>query len=120
MATRAEQYRATEQRKKSVKAAKKKKSKAKRRSSSAAAVEARDKKHAEKKATVALEATTNGDGTPAKKRSRKSTRTSANRGKADAPLNIRDELKRSSPENRYAASAPSKRRARPRASSANA
>jgi hypothetical protein len=55
----------------------------------------RSKKHAERKATYALEETAGG------RPARKSTRKSANRSKPDAGLNGREEIKKGSPEQRY-------------------
>jgi hypothetical protein len=54
----------------------------------------RSKKHAEKKATYALEAPTEG------RPSRKSTRKSANRAKPDTNLHLRDTRQKTSPEAR--------------------
>jgi hypothetical protein len=49
------------------------------------------KRHAEAKATHALEVTTSG------RPSRKSTRASANRVKADAPMNLTEEFRKGAP-----------------------
>jgi hypothetical protein len=54
-------------------------------------------KRAERKATYALEKPS-GDG----RRSRKSTRASANRSKPDTNLNLREARQKGSPENRFA------------------
>jgi hypothetical protein len=56
----------------------------------------RAKKHAEKKATYALEETAAGA-----QPSRKSTRKSANRAKPDTNLTLRESLQKGSPEARY-------------------
>ena len=91
MTTRAEQFRATQERRGPSKAAK-------RASGSKPGLaprdRSRDKPHAAKKATYALELTS---GRP----SRKSTRKSANRSKPDAAFNLREQLTRGSPEERF-------------------
>ena len=96
MATRAQQFRAESQRTGAAKAKKAKRAKGSKPGVPKAA-RSRDKKHAAKKATYALEPT------PAKGRpARKSTRSSANRAKADSGLNAREQLRKGSPEAKYA------------------
>ncbi len=90
MATQAEQHRAEEQRTNRAPRVRQGRSKP----GVAPKVRARAKKHAEHKATYALEET-NG-----KRPSRKSTRKSANRSKPDAALNAREQLQKGSPEQR--------------------
>jgi hypothetical protein len=95
MATRSEQYRAEEQR-----------DAAKRRRASARKEPAHDgtpagsdnggNGHVQKKATYALETTAEGQ-----RPSRKSSRKSANRAKADATFNIVEELRKNSPASRF-------------------
>jgi hypothetical protein len=93
MATRAEQKRADDQR---ARAAKKKKPSAKRsKPGIPKAARSRDKKHAAKKATYALE-------TNEGRASRKSTRKSANRAKPDAALNGREQIVKGAPSRRFA------------------
>lgn len=94
MATRAEQYRAEEQRK-----GKRKVRSGRSKPGVPGPKRTRAKKHAAKKATYALEET------KGKRPSRKSTRKAANRMKPDAGLNRREELQKGSPENRYEKSA---------------
>jgi len=93
MATRSEQYRANEERSGEVK-------RAVRASRSKPGVppakRTREKQHAEKKATYAMEPVPEG-GRP----SRKSTRKSANRAKPDATFNLVEELRKSSPTARF-------------------
>lgn len=60
----------------------------------------RDKKHAARKATYALELSA-----PATTPSRKSTRKSANRSKPDTGFNLREMLLKGSPEARFARTA---------------
>ncbi len=98
MATRAQQFRADAQRTGAAKAKKAKRAKGSKPGIPKAA-RSRAKKHAEKKATYALEPT------PAKGRpARKSTRSSANRAKADAGLTGREQLRKGTPEAKYAKS----------------
>jgi hypothetical protein len=92
MATRAEQFRAEAQRKKSPRKAKPKRASA----PSSDKGTARASQHAGRKASYALESSG-----PDGKRSRKSTRGSANRVKADASLNIRESLVKGSPEAKF-------------------
>ena len=88
MATKAEQFRSTEERtrrkKKRVSIKKPKKG-----------AWGRSKSHAAKKATHALEPTE-----PGKRPSRESTRSSANRAKPDAPFNITEETRKGAPSER--------------------
>ena len=52
----------------------------------------REKHHADVKATHALE-----DSAPGKRPSRESTRTSSNRAKPDAPMNVTEEIRKGAP-----------------------
>jgi hypothetical protein len=88
MATKAEQFRSAEERK-----ARKNKAKHRAERKPKKAQWSRDKKHAAVKATHALE-----DAEPGARRSRVSTRTSANRAKPDAPFNVTEETRKGSPE----------------------
>jgi hypothetical protein len=90
MATRAEQFRAETQRRSSVPKKKAKLSPGPPRTKKGTA---RSVQHAAKKASYALESSA-----PDGRRSRKSTRGSANRMKPDSPLNIRESLVKGSPE----------------------
>jgi hypothetical protein len=92
MATRSEEFRAAEQRGNSKKRAKPRKGRSK--PGSKPSERSREKKHAGRKATVALEES-------AARPSRKSTRSSANRAKADANFNLREEARGTSPDTRY-------------------
>ncbi len=93
MATRSEQFRAEAQRK----------SRGKKRTGNAKPGKpARAKKHAEKKATFALEETGG-------KRSRKSSRKSANRAKPESTLEIREQIQKGSPERVFERAAARKR-----------
>ncbi len=83
MTTKAEEFRANAQRKGHPKRAATKKLKR--------SAWSRAKQHAAVKATHALEVTTNGPP------SRKSTRASANRAKADAPMNLTEEVRKTAP-----------------------
>ncbi len=83
MATRSETFRADEQRKGRARASKK---------PSESKKPSRAKQHAGRKATFALE---DGD---SKKKSRKSSRKSANRAKPESTLEIREQMQRSTPE----------------------
>jgi hypothetical protein len=96
MATRAQQFRA-EQQQRGAKESKEGHQPAVKQSRSGDISEAHPNKHAEKKATYALEAPAS-DG----RRSRKSTRASANRSKPDANFNLREMRQKGSPENRFA------------------
>jgi hypothetical protein len=91
MATRAEQKRADDQR---AQAAKKKPSVKRSKPGTPKAARSRDKKHAAKKATYALE-------TNKGRASRKSTRKSANRAKPDAALNGREQIVKGAPSRRF-------------------
>jgi hypothetical protein len=84
MATRAEEYRSTQQRTRRPGRVSTKKPKK--------AAWDKDKSHAAAKATHALEPTN-----PGKRPSRKSTRSSANRAKADAAFNITEETHKGAP-----------------------
>jgi hypothetical protein len=95
MATRAQEFRAESQRTGAAKKTKARRAKATKPGVPKAA-RSRDKKHAAKKATYALEPAT--EGRPA----RKSTRSSANRAKADSNLNGREQLRKGTPEAKYA------------------
>ncbi len=87
MATRAEQFRSTEQKKgKPSKVSAKKPRKAQ---------WSRAKSHAASKATYALEPTA-----PGARPSRESSRSSANRAKPDTAYNLTEETKKGAPENR--------------------
>jgi hypothetical protein len=92
MATRAEQFRAETQRRSSVPKKKAKRSPAPPRAKGTA----RSVQHAAKKASYALESSA-----PDGRRSRKSTRGSANRMKTDSALNIRESLIKGSPEAKF-------------------
>lgn len=96
MATRSEEFRSASQRTGAAKAKKAKRAKAGKPGVPKGA-RSRDKKHASKKATYALEES---NGRPA----RKSTRSSANRAKADSGLNAREQLRKGNPEAKYAKS----------------
>ncbi len=89
MATRAEQVRAEQSKRGPRAKAHVSKKKAKK------AEWSRESKHAGSKATHALEETAAG-----RRPSRESTRGSANRVKSDAPLNVTEETRKGSPENR--------------------
>src|SRR6186997_2882598 len=91
MATQAEQKHAEDQRR--VRRAKTRAGRTK--PGVAPAERSRDKAHAGKKASYAL------DESSSKRPSRKSTRKGANRSKPDASLNIREALVKGSPEARY-------------------
>jgi hypothetical protein len=88
MATRAEQYRSDEQRK-GGKPHRKAERKPKKPAWS------REKHHAEVKATHALE-----DSAPGKRPSRKTTRASSNRAKADVRFNLTEETRKGTPRTR--------------------
>jgi hypothetical protein len=90
MATRSEQHHAAEVHENQAKNAKGRTPK-----TGSAPNGTRNKKHAGRKATYALEES--GAGRP----SRKSTRKSANHAKPDAGLNVREELRKGSPTARY-------------------
>lgn len=94
MATRSEQHHADEQRKAGAKKAKARVPNS--RPGVAPEKRTRAKKHAGRKATYALEQTN-----PQKRPSRKSTRKSANRAKADTSLNLVEGLRKGSPESRF-------------------
>lgn len=92
MATRAEQYKAAQERHgHEGSGVRKERSKP----GVPPAARSHDKKHAQKKATYALEQTTNG------RPSRKSTRKAANRAKPDSNFNLREEMQKASPTNRF-------------------
>ena len=95
MATRAERFHADEQRT-TEDTATAQQNKSRSRPGAPPAKRTRAKKHAEKKASYALET---GDG--GSRPSRKSTRKSANRSKPDANLNLREALQKGSPEARF-------------------
>lgn len=90
MATRAEQFRTEEERGRRASSAKAKSKKKK------AAAATKPETHAQKKATYARE-THSADSRP----SRKSTRSSSNRAKADSSLVLSQERERISPERRF-------------------
>jgi hypothetical protein len=92
MATRSQQFRAEAQRRKSAPKAKSKRSPAPVREKGTV----RSDQHAGKKASYALEASA-----PDGRRSRKSTRGSANRMKTDATLTLRESLVKGSPEAKF-------------------
>ena len=92
MATRAEQYRAGQARRGRSNGAKQK---AGSKPGLARSDRSHSKVHAAKKASYALEPER------AARPSRKSTRKSANRAKADASLNLREQLQKGSPEARF-------------------
>jgi hypothetical protein len=94
MATRAEQFRAQEQRRGGAKKAKRKNTRPSRPGAPHAGRQ-RASKHAARKATYALEESAG------KRPSRKSTRKSANRAKPDASFNRREEMQRDAPEERH-------------------
>ncbi len=97
MATRSEQFRATQQKHRSKRAAKKAKEHEVKKARPKRAEHAHENVHAAKKASVALEPRS------AKgKASRKSSRGSANRGRNDVNVSeLRGERSQSSPEGRY-------------------
>jgi hypothetical protein len=97
MATRSEQAHAEEQRKNGSSKSRTRAGRSK--PGAPPGTRTRAKKHAGRKATYALEATEAPEGG---RPSRKSTRKSANRAKADAGLTGREQLVKGSPENRYA------------------
>ena len=103
MATRAEQFHADEQR--TGKSAERKRA-ARTKPGVPASKRSRSKVHAAKKAAYALELPAN-----AKRPSRRSSRSSANRSKPDTAYNAAEEIRKGSPESRY-------RKARARASKA--
>src|SRR5262252_5383376 len=94
MATRSEQFRAMQSRRGQSKAARKKRAMSSK-PGIAASDRSREKVHAGKKATYALETVTTARPT------RKSTRKSANRSKPDAAFNLREELQKGSPQERF-------------------
>lgn len=94
MATRAEAFRANEQKHGQDST---KKQKAGSKPGARASAKTRAKEHAAKKATYALEAPVAAGTRP----SRKSTRKSANRAKPDADLTLREQLVKGTPENRF-------------------
>ena len=94
MATRSEQHHADEQRHKE-RESKTNKQGNRSKPGSAPGDRLRSKKHAERKATHALEPDRRG------RPSRKSTRKSANRAKPDTNLNLREDLQKGSPEARF-------------------
>lgn len=102
MSTRSEKFHAEEQRQNSVKKSASKKT-AKKAKASKPGVAAKDrtraKKTAGKKASYALE-----EVKPNARPSRKSTRKSANRSKPDTAFNLTEQLKKGSPETRFAKS----------------
>lgn len=101
MATKAEQFKAENERTHKPKAGiRPKRSKP----GAPAAARTKDKKHAAKKATYALEET------DAKKPTRKSTRKTANRSKADSARNITEQVKKDSPTARARKSAAKKKK----------
>jgi hypothetical protein len=103
MATRAEQFRAVEQKGRSAK----KRRPARTKPGNPPALRKAAKKHAARKATYALE------DKPADKRpSRKSTRSSANRAKPDTNFNLRESMQKGSPEARFRAARARASRAR--------
>ncbi|HEY8090760.1 MAG TPA: hypothetical protein VIF09_23020 [Polyangiaceae bacterium] len=89
MATKAEQFHSDEQRKGQRGKARASKKKAK------SSAWSRKSAHAGSKATRAMEETA-----PGKRPSRESTRGSANRAKADSAMNLTEEKRKGSPENR--------------------
>jgi hypothetical protein len=93
MATRAEQYRADAQRR-NGKGKKKKLRPGRSKPGAPPGSRSRASKHAARKATYALETSP--------RRSRKSTRKSANRAKPDTAFNVREEMTKGSPEMRAA------------------
>jgi hypothetical protein len=95
MATRSEQFHANEQRRGEAPEERDRRA-AKSKPGVPPSERSRSKKHAEKKATYALEESTAGA-----KPSRKSTRKSANRAKPDTNLTLRESLQKGSPEARY-------------------
>lgn len=95
MATRSEQFHAEEQRR-GESAEERDRREARSKPGAPLSERSRAKKHAEKKATYALEETADGA-----QPSRKSTRKSANRAKPDANLTLRASLQKGSPEARY-------------------
>ena len=94
MATRSEQNHADEQRH-GQRDTKTNKRVNRSRPGSAPSDRSRSKKHAERKATHAIEPDRKG------RPSRESTRKSANRAKPDTSLNLREELQKGSPETRF-------------------
>jgi len=88
MATKAEQFRSEQERR-----ARQKKAKRRAQRKPKKAAWSREKNHAAVKATHALE-----DAEPGGRRSRVSTRASANRAKPDAPFNVTEETRKGSPE----------------------
>jgi hypothetical protein len=101
MATRAEQFRSEETKRGSRRKARTSKRKAK------SSEWSRKSAHAAAKATRAFE-----EVAPGARPSRESTRGSANRAKADAALNVTEETRKGSPENRARRSGASKLRVR--------
>lgn len=99
MATRAEQYRAEDERERRASSAKTKKAKAKTKAKAKAKATAKPTSHAPKKATYAREAHSK-----TSRPSRKSTRSSQNRSKNDAALVLSQEHERISPERRFRSS----------------
>jgi len=92
MATRAEQFRANEERR-----PKKKKARPKRARPGIPPEErSQDKARAAEKATYALE-----EQSPEGRRSRRSTRDSSNRAKPDASFNLVEQIRKDSPESRF-------------------
>lgn len=94
MATASEQDRARKQRRGMTAKARRRRAARKSRAEKLSARHATE--HARRKATYALEPVPQ-TGTP----SRKSTRASANRRKADTNLNLREEMQKGSPESRF-------------------
>ena len=94
MATRSEQFRATEARHGQSEGAAQRRA-ARSKPGATSEQRSRSKVHADKKATYALEPATSG------RPSRKSTRKSANRSKPDTAFNLTEQLKKGSPEARF-------------------